>query len=62
MPAQTSLDFECTGSGYAAKRPGNSAWFGLAFIDDNKIKFVAMGLKGYPRTVANVELASTVFL
>ncbi|HEY8289705.1 MAG TPA: hypothetical protein VIG49_10580 [Acetobacteraceae bacterium] len=49
-------------TGYAAKWPGNSALFGFAFIGGGKIKFVAMGLKGYPPTVANVELAATVNL
>jgi hypothetical protein len=49
-------------TGYAEKWPGNSALFGFAFIGGGKIRFVAMGLKGYPPTVANVELASTVDL
>ena len=49
-------------TGYAEKWPGNSALFGFAFIGGGKIKFVAMGLKGYPPTVANVELAATVDL
>lgn len=49
-------------AGYAEKWPGNSALFGFAFIGGGKLKFVAMGLKGYPPTVMNVELAATIDL
>lgn len=49
-------------TGYAAKWPGNSALFGFAFVGGGKITFVAMGLKGYPPTIANVELAGTINL
>lgn len=49
-------------AGYAAKWPGNSALFGFAFVGGGQVKFVAMGLKGYPATVANVELAGTINL
>lgn len=49
-------------AGYAEKWPGNGALFGFAFVGGGKVKFVAMGVKGYPPTIANVELASTISL
>ncbi len=46
-------------AGYLQKWPGISALFAFGFVEGTKIKVVAMGLKGYPPWVSNLELGAT---
>lgn len=45
--------------GYVERWTGIGGLFAFAFIEGTQIKVVAMGVKGYPPTISNVELAAT---
>lgn len=46
-------------SGYAAKWPGLGGLIAFAFFEGKTVKVVAVGVKGYPGRISNLELAAT---